>query len=46
LLRVEQPGAIEGVGRYAPVPDLPLERGAWVVTLTNESQAVQLRSSQ
>ncbi len=45
FLRVEQPAAINGVGRFAPVDDLVMERGAYVVFLGREPATVTLRSA-
>jgi len=41
-LRVEQPAAVEGVGRIAPAEGFQLERGAYVVPLGEEPAVVVL----
>jgi hypothetical protein len=43
LLRVEQPGEVEGVGAYRPVDALDSERGAWAVPLGEAASEVILR---
>jgi hypothetical protein len=35
-LLVAQPAAVEGVGTFAPRDDLPKERGAWIIDLSDE----------
>lgn len=42
-LRVEQPAAVEGVGRIAPTGPYEMERGAYVVPLGDEPAVVALR---
>ena len=41
-LRVEQPAAVSGVGKYAPANKLALERGAFVVPLGSAGTTVEL----
>jgi len=41
-LRVEQPAAVEGVGRIGPAEAFPMERGAYVVPLGEEPAVVVL----
>ena len=43
-LRVEQPAAVVGVGRMAPVGPYGMERGAYVVPLGDEPTSVVLRA--
>lgn len=42
-LRVEQTAVTRDLGRYAPEPSLPVERGAWVVRLGPEPTMVTLQ---
>ena len=42
-LRVEQPAAVEGVGRIVPTGSYGMERGAYVVPLGDEPAVVALR---
>ncbi len=42
-LRVEQPAAVEGVGRIVPTGSYEMERGAYVVPLGDEPVVVALR---
>ena len=45
-LRVEQPAALKGVGKYGPVSTLKMERGAYVIPLRkNATTWIQLRVS-
>jgi len=43
-LRVEQPGKVAGVGSYAPVKSLAMERGAYVVPLQGTTTWVELKA--
>jgi len=44
LLRVEQPASIAGVGTMQPVLSLPMERGAYAVSLSDGAVTVELQS--
>src|SRR5262249_55226460 len=41
-LRVEQPAAVTGVGKYSPSKELALERGAYVIPLGQSATWVEL----
>jgi len=41
-LRVEQPAVVDGVGTFAPTDGLPVERGAYVITLSDTITEVVL----
>ena len=41
-LRIEQPARIKGVGTFAPVSSLPIERGAFVVAIDRSENGVRL----
>jgi len=45
FLRIEQPATIGGVGRFTPVDDLAMERGAYVVVLGDGPTTILLRSA-
>jgi hypothetical protein len=46
LLRVEQPGAVRGVSRFAPTGEWVSERGAWVIPLNASPTRVLLRPTE
>jgi hypothetical protein len=42
LLTIEQPAKIHGVGTYHPKQQLQMERGAYIVPLTNDLAWIDL----
>ncbi len=44
-LRLEQPAAVAGTGRYQPVEPFSLERGAWVVPLGPQPVEIVLKAA-
>jgi len=43
LLRIEQPAEVRGVGQIAPVGPYPMERGAYVIELSEAVTEVEIR---
>ncbi len=43
-LRIEQPAAVDGVGTFMPSEEFPVERGAYVIPLSEVAMQVLLRS--